>query len=175
MPRAVDPRRAKLHHSYTVEEAAEVLGVHPNTVRAWTTVGLPVLDDRRPLLIRGADLRQFLTRRRRDRKRPTGPGRLYCLPCRAAKVPAGGMVDFQPMANGGGNLVGLCPDCERPIYRRVSERSLETVCTGLDVHRLPPAADRGAKLRTPPAAPNAPSLHAAPSAHSRLPMTLREP
>ena len=141
MPRTADPRRAKLHHPYTVEEAADTMGVHPNTVRAWIARGLPVLDERRPLLIRGADLRQFLTRQRRDRKRPTGPGRIFCLACRAPKVPAGGMVDFQPMANGSGNLAGLCPDCDRLIYRRVSERSLESVCAGLDVQRMPPAID----------------------------------
>ena len=141
MSRKTDPRRAKVHHTYSVEDAADTLRVHPNTVRTWIADGLPVLDQRRPTLIHGTELREFLTRRQHRRKMPTGPGRIHCLACRSPKVPAGGMVDFQPMATGAGNLVGLCPDCERPINRRVSEATLEAVCAGLDVQRMSPLAD----------------------------------
>jgi hypothetical protein len=36
----LNPRRAKLHRSYTVEETARLFGVHRNTVRAWLKQGL---------------------------------------------------------------------------------------------------------------------------------------
>jgi excisionase family DNA binding protein len=60
-------RRVKIHRSYAVEQAARRLGVHKNTVRAWIKVGLPTIDDRRPILILGSDLIAFL-RARRARK-----------------------------------------------------------------------------------------------------------
>jgi predicted ArsR family transcriptional regulator len=46
--RRIDPRRIKTHFPYTVEEAADALGVHKNTVRMWIKAGLEVADDRRP-------------------------------------------------------------------------------------------------------------------------------
>jgi DNA-directed RNA polymerase specialized sigma24 family protein len=45
-------RQVKIHRNYTVEEIASVFGIHKNTVREWIKAGLPVLDDKRPMLIR---------------------------------------------------------------------------------------------------------------------------
>jgi integrase/recombinase XerD len=46
--RRIDPRRIKIHRSCTVEEWAEILGTHKNTVRRWVSQGLPTVDGRRP-------------------------------------------------------------------------------------------------------------------------------
>ena len=63
-----NPRLAKIHRSYTVEEIASLYGLHRNTVREWIKRGLPVCDDRRPQLVLGRDLAKFLeTRRTRNR------------------------------------------------------------------------------------------------------------
>lgn len=51
----INPRRAKLHRSYTAFELAELLDVHKNTVRQWIKAGLPVVDGARPALICGGD------------------------------------------------------------------------------------------------------------------------
>ena len=50
-----NPRLAKIHRNYTVEEVAGLYGVHRNTVREWVRRGLPTIDDRRPMLIVGTD------------------------------------------------------------------------------------------------------------------------
>ena len=49
-----NPRLAKIHRNYTVEEVASLFGVHRNTVREWVKRGLPTSDDQRPMLILGA-------------------------------------------------------------------------------------------------------------------------
>jgi excisionase family DNA binding protein len=53
--RRIDSRRIKIHQSYTVEEAADTLGTHKNTVRLWINEqGLPIVDERRPILLLGS-------------------------------------------------------------------------------------------------------------------------
>ena len=43
-------RLVKIHRSYTVEEIAELFGIHKNTVRDWVKGGLATSDDKRPML-----------------------------------------------------------------------------------------------------------------------------
>lgn len=137
--RTPNPRLVKRHRSYTVEEAARLLGVHKNSIREWIRRGLPVVDHCRPCLILGRDLVAFLEQRRRQNKRPCLPGQIYCVRCRQPQFPAGGMADYQAVTPATGNLVGLCPACDGLIYRRVSLTRLQQDRGDLDV-RLAQAA-----------------------------------
>lgn len=118
--RRPNPRRVKIHRSYSVDEVAVLLGVHKNTVREWLRRGLPALTEQRPLLILGRELAAFLNRRRQANKRPCQPGEIYCVRCRVPQKPAGGMAEYRLLTASGGNLVGICPRCDALIYRRVS-------------------------------------------------------
>lgn len=131
--RLPNPRKAKIHRSYSVEEVARLYGIHRNTVRNWIAQGLAVCDDRRPILILGSALVDFLTRKRAKHKRPCAPGQIYCVGCRAPQRPAADMAEYQPLSATGGNLVGFCPQCESMIFRRVSFAKLDAVKGDLDV------------------------------------------
>ena len=123
----------KIHRSQTVEEIACLLNIHKNTVREWVKAGLPTCDKKRPMLILGTDLAAFLQARRMKNKRPCQAGEIYCVHCRAPKLPAGDMADYQPITGSLGNLIGICPNCELMIYRRVSLAKLEQVCGKMNV------------------------------------------
>jgi Helix-turn-helix domain len=101
-----NPRLAKIHRSYSVEDASRLFKVHKNTVRHWLKQGLEPIDDRRPTLIRGQELRRFLTDRRARAKQVCGPGCIYCLPCRGPKVPAGNMAECITTGDTIGTLQG---------------------------------------------------------------------
>jgi excisionase family DNA binding protein len=132
MARRHSSRRVKIHRNYTIAEAAALLGAHKHTVSRWIARGgLPTTDARRPRLIHGEDLRAFL-RARHPPKQPCRNGEFYCLRCRAPKRPALGMADYIPRTATRGMLRGLCPTCERLIYRAASVRSIENL-DGLDV------------------------------------------
>ena len=131
--RRPNPRLAKIHRNYTVDEVARTLGTHKNTVRAWITKGLPTIDSRRPTLIHGLDLARFLETRRKGAKQTCGPGQIYCVKCRFPKTPAGRMADYIPITATSGNLRGICPDCEILIHRRVSRAKLDSVRGNLEV------------------------------------------
>ncbi|PYP85535.1 MAG: DNA-binding protein [Candidatus Angelobacter sp. Gp1-AA117] len=134
-------RRIKIHRSYVVEEIAGLLGVHKNTVRQWVKSGLSPCDDRRPILIQGRDLVSFLQARRARNKRHCRPGEMYCVRCRAPKLPAGDMAEYQWLTEKCGNLIGICPDCLSMMNRRVSVSKLALVCGRLEI-TLPQALQR---------------------------------
>jgi hypothetical protein len=115
-------RLVKIHRTYSVEEAATVLSVHKNTVREWIKQGLQTCDVKRPTLILGQHLVEFLRQRRERNRRPCQPGQMYCVRCRAPKSPAGGMVEYQPMTvkswKPDSYLSGLPLDNEPPLQSR---------------------------------------------------------
>jgi helix-turn-helix protein len=131
-------RLAKIHRSYTVEESAHLLGVHKNTVRQWIKSGLPTCDKRRPTLILGRHLIDFLRARREKNKRSCLPGQLYCVRCRAPRFPAGNMADYQPVTENVGNIQAICPECDSIINRRVSLAKFGQIRGQIDV-RFPQA------------------------------------
>lgn len=131
--RRQNPRLAKIARNYTVEEVASLYDIHRNTVRQWIKQGLPVCDDRRPLLILGSHLSTFLAAKRAKNKRPCKPGEIYCIRCRVPQSPALDMAEYQPLTVTSGNLVGLCPVCERLIYRCASLAKLAQVRGNLDI------------------------------------------
>lgn len=131
--RCVNPRRVKLHRSYSVDELARCLDVHTNTVRNWKANGLNSIDKSHPVLFQGATVRAFLEHRRSSRKRPCPPGMLYCFRCRSPRAPALGLVDFIAMRPGGGNLRALCEYCGTIMHRRVRGSEISQVMPKCDV------------------------------------------
>lgn len=131
--RRPNPKLVKIHRSYTVEEIGRIYGLHKNTVREWVKAGLPTCDSKRPMLILGRELAAFLQARRLKNKRPCQAGEIYCVRCRNPKLPAGDMVDYQPITESLGNLIGICPDCELMIFRRVGLAKLEQVSGKMNV------------------------------------------
>lgn len=146
--RRPNPNLVKIHYSYSVDEAATVCGVHRNTVRKWLKEGLPAIDVRRPVLILGARLGEFLRTRRSQNKRPCKPGEIYCMRCRDARQPAGREAVYSPLTATQGNLIGLCPVCSSRMYRRVSLAKLTVVCGPLRI-AMPEALDHIAESPAP--------------------------
>ncbi len=131
--RRTNPQRVKLHHSYSVEEAARLLGVHKNCVRGWVAKGLEPIDRGRPMLFAGSTLRAFLIAQRSGRKRPCQAGTFYCFRCREPRPPALGMVDYVKITNVSGNLKALCAACDTIMHRRAQLVDLSRVMPGIAV------------------------------------------
>lgn len=141
----LDRRKVKRHHSYTVDEAARVIGAAKGTVRRWLDKGLPAIRDRKPFLILGDDLAAYMAGRARP-KRSCPPGTCYCVKCREVRLPAGNMAEFLPINAHSGNLRALCPDCGSLMHRRTSSSQLEAIRAILDVaivERQPRLNDSG--------------------------------
>ncbi|KQZ28513.1 hypothetical protein ASD50_19520 [Mesorhizobium sp. Root552] len=141
----LDRRKVKRHHSYTVDEAARVIGATRGTVRRWLNNGLPAIRDRKPFLILGDDLAAYMAGRAHP-KRTCPSGTCYCVKCRDARRPAGNIAEFVPINTHSGNLRGLCPDCGSLMHRRTSTKQLAAIQAILDVaivERQPRLNDSG--------------------------------
>ena len=119
-----NPNHAKINRNYTVEEVANLYNVHKNTVRSWIkNQGLEIIDDIKPFLILGRELREFIRTNRTKNKRKCLPHEVYCLKCKEPRVPAENMADYIPMSNTSGRLISLCPECGSLInqYKRLDQ------------------------------------------------------
>src|SRR6266481_1799331 len=129
----MNPRLVKSHRNYAVEEIADLLRVHKNTVSAWIKAGLQTIDDKRPMLILGQELIAFLQQRRASKRSPCQPGQMYCFRCRLPKFPGGDMVEYKPVTATVGNLAAICPDCNCLMHRLVSTTKIAYSCREIDV------------------------------------------
>jgi hypothetical protein len=117
----------KIHRNYKVEEVAILFGIHKNTVRTWIKIGLPLCDSKRPALILGRVLAQFLQTQKAKNKRTCKPDEMYCLRCREPQKPIVDMVDYQAITPKVGNLVALCSQCNALMNKRVSFSKLSLI------------------------------------------------
>lgn len=96
---------------YKVQTAARLIGVSEPTFRKWSKVGLRIMSDKRPHLVRGADLIDFLQKRRAASKRIMAVDQFYCMRCKAPRHPLAGSLTYSPLNALTGRLSGLCDQC----------------------------------------------------------------
>lgn len=142
--RKLNRRRVKIHRPYKVDEAAQTLGVGKPTVRRWINSGkLPALTDRKPWLINGADLDDFLKASRAPRQK-CRIDECYCVKCHEPQKPAGAMAEYIPLTPTSGNLRAICPVCDTLMHKRVSRAALPALraILELSIAQEPPHYNR---------------------------------
>lgn len=132
MPKQARLSGIKSFRCYTIEEAAEVSGVSPRTIRNWASDGLRVMDGTRPALIRGDDLMDHIKGKRESRAVKTRIDTFYCLPCRKERHPAGGMADCE-ITDGRAKLTAICEVCGTVVSKPVSEANVPATARILDL------------------------------------------
>lgn len=119
-----NPNKVKRHFSYTAGELAHLFGVHKNTIRNWEREGLVPLDNKRPKIFAGSEVRAFLIRRQAARENPCPIGTFYCLRCRKPTKPLSNAVEYNQLRPGSGNLTAACEDCEGVLHQRIREADI---------------------------------------------------
>ncbi len=129
-----NPNLAKIHRNYSIEEVANLYQVHKNTVLAWIkNHGLKTIDNLKPILILGSELRLFHQNKRTKNKRKCLPYEIYCLKCRKPQIPAENMADYIPMTDTTGRLNCLCPQCENLINKYFSLSNIQLITSKLTI------------------------------------------
>lgn len=132
MPKQARLRGIKGARCYTIEEAADVSGVSPRTIRNWGKEGLPVMDSARPILIRGDDLRAHIEGKRKANKVRTALDTFYCMACRKARPAAGGFADCT-LTGDRATLTALCDHCGTLLTKPVAQAQIPKIARLIDL------------------------------------------
>lgn len=89
----INPRKICSHRSYTIKELADMLAIDEKTCFRWIEEGLKIIPEcKKPILIKGADLKEFLHNRKLKRKIPLNRNQFLCLTCKAARYAKRGSI-----------------------------------------------------------------------------------
>lgn len=127
MAKRPNPRAIRAARTYTIEEAANALGVTVGTIRGWCKSGLPIMTAKRPYLILGDALRKHIEDRRVTAKVRLLPDQLYCLRCKTGRRPMGLMVDVLPQTAKTARLFGLCEVCGGTCNKMISTAKIDAI------------------------------------------------
>lgn len=115
-----DWRKLQEHRVYTYDELYERLRCGPDTLkRVLREEQVPVIDDKMPALVVGADLIPAL--RAQSKPARLQSGQMFCFGCKQPSFPAAGMIDDVAEPTEPPHLQALCERCGTVMYRRVAK------------------------------------------------------
>lgn len=95
--------RLKYWWCYSAEEVCDLFqetGLHPQTLRKWTKDGLQTIDNKKPALYFGADLKEFLKKQNDRNKCKTSFNEMYCFSCKDKRLVLQNKIAFEQKPNG---------------------------------------------------------------------------
>lgn len=109
-----NPQIISRHLSYTLPEIAAKLGMTKKSLYRWVDEGLPVVTgQKKPILIRGDDLKAFINARNSKNKVKLKRHEFYCLRCRAPRRAKRGTI-----TKSGDTRKGECSVCNGKMQRK---------------------------------------------------------
>jgi len=129
-------RRIKATWPYTVQEIADLFGIHKNAVLRWLPQGLHADRTGRPFLIRGDDLVRFLDHRQNSNRRRCAPDEFFCFRCRAPRAAYLRMVDVVIETPARLRLTALCAVCDTTVNKVQSIGELAKTKERFNVQQL---------------------------------------
>lgn len=144
MKKRISLRRIVGLRSYNTTELAQVLGVHPQTVRSWHDDGLVPIDEEEhhPLYL-GSEVRRYYRAKVLARKVVLLPGQGYCLKCkRASELVELEIVDTKRLIGRGERSymqIGRCKVCGTRVCKfGNSQTNLSAEGEGTNIDDLSP-------------------------------------
>ena len=116
MAKRFTTRGVSKHQSYTLEEAALIIGASKQTLSHWDANGtLRIMKSRKPNIVHGADLIACLEARKPAKRPPFAPGEFDCRSCHRRGKPYGMMADRYVLTPKTSRLAALCGHCEGKV------------------------------------------------------------
>jgi len=105
-------RLLRQDYSYTAQELADSLGIACTaTILRWQKEGLRPIPHTRPLLFHSSEVKFFLDKRQKRRKKPCAPDETFCMKCQCPRHIQPNTLTTIPTANKLLRLSGACATC----------------------------------------------------------------
>ena len=128
-------RIVRAKQNYSTEEIADLFKIHINTVHAWYKAGLSRIDNQKPCLVFGQDLKDFLDAKNRSKKHPCAPNELFCCKCQKPSRPKDNLVCIK-VTPARTNIVGYCATCGTKINKAISPQKIDFFNQSLTVQTV---------------------------------------
>lgn len=122
--------------SYSIDEIAALLKIHPVTTSRWFKEGLKKIDDKHPSLVFGQDLIDFLDVKKQKSKHPCEINQLFCVKCQQPRESQNNTVCIKVNASRT-IIVGSCEKCGTKINKAISPKKIDLyqkVLTVVEIH-----------------------------------------
>jgi LSD1 subclass zinc finger protein len=106
-----NPAHARRHWLYSRAEVRGLFSRGDSTISNWISSGLAPIDDKKPQLFAGHELRRFLTTQRWPHGHPPAEGRLFCHSCFQFRALVQDTVQTQPVELERFIIKGQCASC----------------------------------------------------------------
>ena len=122
--------------SYSIYDIASLFRIHRATVRQWIKEGLPLIDNHKPFLVLGSDLKEFIKKRQGKRKTKCNANELYCFKCREPRTSWENIVDLKILNERSFLIMGICSQCNTQTNKTTSLKNLDEIKKIFDVQTI---------------------------------------
>lgn len=121
MSRSYRSVRPKANRVYSVEDVLRLYTICRNTLSNWIKSGLRPVDDRRPQVFRGSELKWFHEQRSIENKSPLRTGEFKCFTCKACVVPDVSTLSIDDPIRRTYWARAICPECGGGLQKILGE------------------------------------------------------
>lgn len=122
--------------NYSIYDIASLFVIHRTTVRQWLKEGLPMIDNHKPFIVLGTDLKEFLKKRQGNRKTKCNSNELYCCKCRVPRTSWENIVDLKILNARRLLIMGVCSLCDTRTNKLSSLKNLYEIKEIFDVQTI---------------------------------------
>lgn len=113
------------NRSYSTEKIKKLIGIHEQTIREWIKECNLECVSKKPILIYGAVLKEFIKNRNENHKKTLNFNEFKCLKCKAILIPQGNQISIYNNKNGSIRATGICQNCNNEFSKLFKKDSIE--------------------------------------------------
>jgi len=139
--RRINTRRIKAKYSYSLQELANVINCHPNTISGWIkNEGLRRIDGIYPYMIYGQVVIEFLKMRQLKNKTKLLLTEFRCCTCQATSTAWEGIATIATINSKIAMLQAVCERCNGKISKIISLKNSAEIEKTFSIHTLQSSA-----------------------------------
>ena len=116
MTKIYSPKQFSYLFSYSDEDIATQLGITSHTIVSWRNKGLTPIDNHRPTLYHGFNVKETLGKMNNKKKFKLALDEFYCLGCKDIKRPFRSQISVGG-EDGQARTMAICPDCHKRMIK----------------------------------------------------------